>query len=68
MCVYIYIIYIYLYRVGKCRKSLVQNYIVDLKSNDNFPLSSIYRIQEQKVSSCTVNNLSSQRQEHYSVS
>jgi len=65
---YIYV-YIYIYiESGKCRKSLVQNYTVDLKSKyDNF-LSSIYRIQEQKASSCTVNNLLSQRQEHYSVS
>lgn len=34
-----------------CRKSFVQNYILDLKSK-NVNLNSIYRIQEQKVSSC----------------
>jgi len=54
--IYIYIFFIFkyvytyiIYRIGKCRKSLVRNYIIDLKSkHDNFPLSSIYRIQEQK--------------------
>lgn len=45
---YIFILII----VGQmCRKSFVQNYILDLKSK-NVNLNSIYRIQEQKVSSC----------------
>jgi len=44
--IYIYIFFIFkyvytyiIYRIGKCRKSLVHNYLIDLKSkHDNFPL------------------------------
>lgn len=35
-----------------CRKSFVQNYILDLKSKNVNLNNSIYRIQEQKISSC----------------